>query len=262
MGTNSKLHVQFSEPPLGRRSAATARPSPTRGYQSTWEVTRASQARPASSSTTPAGRSARASAPARRRAGAAVPRPDRARAAGDHRTLERPRDARLLAGQPLDEGLLLVLEGRPVHERSPASSASAEGELPLRRRAHLDRLPGLPQRRRRDGAVEVARKSIEVCSPAKWQFPCAALDPCEALVLADLLVRVRASSRVAGPELDRRPPVPALVEPGRTGSSCARNCSARDAAFPAEACADHCRRCNRRGSRPYPAARGVTSQLL
>jgi monoamine oxidase len=49
-------------------------------------------------------------------AGAAVPGADRARAPGHLGALERPRNGRLLARQPVHEGLLLVLESRAVHE--------------------------------------------------------------------------------------------------------------------------------------------------
>ena len=44
-GTNSKLHLQFTRPASGTSSSATARRSPTRGYQNTWEVTRAQPGR-------------------------------------------------------------------------------------------------------------------------------------------------------------------------------------------------------------------------
>src|SRR5262249_25745099 len=49
----------------------------------------------------------------------------------------------------MDEGLLLVLEGRSVHEVL-GDGEDAAGQLPLRRRAHLAGLPGLPERRRRN----------------------------------------------------------------------------------------------------------------
>ena len=63
MGTNSKLHVQFSSRywnSLGCDGATFA----DTGYQNTWEVTRAQLAPPGSWSTTPAGRSAPHLAPA------------------------------------------------------------------------------------------------------------------------------------------------------------------------------------------------------
>ena len=61
MGTNSKLHVQFTSRhwrDLGNNGDTYS----DTGYQNTWEVTRAQAGTPASSSTTPAARSARASA--------------------------------------------------------------------------------------------------------------------------------------------------------------------------------------------------------
>jgi monoamine oxidase len=66
MGTNSKLHVQFRDrhwTGLGSNGETFS----DRGYQNTWEVSRAQPGRPGSSSTTPAARSGRASAPGRRR---------------------------------------------------------------------------------------------------------------------------------------------------------------------------------------------------
>ena len=91
-------------------------------------------------------------------AGDAVPRPARAGHARRDEGVERPRGDRLLARLPLDEGLVLVLEGRSV----PAlrrDRGAAPGQLPLRGRAHVDRLPGLPQRRRRDGSAGGRRSS-------------------------------------------------------------------------------------------------------
>ena len=41
MGTNSKLHVQFREPSVARARVHRQRRYSDRGYQSTWEVTRA-----------------------------------------------------------------------------------------------------------------------------------------------------------------------------------------------------------------------------
>ena len=92
------------------------------GYQDTWEVTRAQPGKPRDpgglhrrqdrgelGSGTPASRAAR------------VPRPARAGAPGRDEGLERQGQDRLLARQPLDEGLVLLLEGRPVHSASPAS---------------------------------------------------------------------------------------------------------------------------------------------
>ena len=54
---------------------------------------------------------------------AAVPLPDRAGASRPLAALEREGDDRLLARVPVDARLVLVLEGRPVHARSPGSRA-------------------------------------------------------------------------------------------------------------------------------------------
>ena len=148
MGTNSKLHVQFTR----RHWSALGSNGETysdRGYQNTWEVSRAQPGTPGSSSTTRAARSARASAPGRRPRG-------------------RSSSSRQI--EPVLPGLTALWNGKATLDywtgypwtRAPTRtgrSAStrvrrhrgpAGGELPLRRRAHVDRLPGLPERRRRD----------------------------------------------------------------------------------------------------------------
>ena len=153
MGTNSKLHVQFSSrfwraPGLERRDVLRHRlPEHLGGH-----------ARPA--------RQERDPRRLHRRQDRRELRLRHARVAGGQQFLgqiepvlpgrdagvERPGDDRLLARLPLDEGLVLLLEGRPV----PAlrrHRGQAPGQLPLRRRAHVDRLPGLPERRGRDGAA-------------------------------------------------------------------------------------------------------------
>ena len=78
-----------------------------------------------------------------------VPRPGRAGAARGHERLQRQGVRRLLARLRVDARLLLVLQGRPVHEVRRDGGTPA-GNVSLRRRAHLDRLPGLPERRGRD----------------------------------------------------------------------------------------------------------------
>ena len=85
MGTNSKLHVQFKSRPW-RAQGYNGETFADRGYQNTWEVTRAQSGAPGSSSTTRAGtrRELR-----HRDAGltrAAVPRADRAGPARDRRS--------------------------------------------------------------------------------------------------------------------------------------------------------------------------------
>ena len=64
--------------------------------------------------------------------------------------LEREGDDRLLERLPVDARLVLVLEGRSVH-RLLGGRGPTGGERALLRRAHVDRLPGLPERRRRHG---------------------------------------------------------------------------------------------------------------
>ena len=66
---------------------------------------------------------------------------------------------------PVDEGLVLLLEGRPV-PGVRRRRARALGQLPLRRRAHVDRLPGLPQRRRRERRARGAARSSATSSGA------------------------------------------------------------------------------------------------
>src|SRR5207248_6660762 len=71
-------------------------------------------------------------------------------------TRNRPRDDRLLDRVSVDEGVLLVLEGRAVHELLRHGEGAA-GQLPLLRRAHVAGLPGLPERRRGDGRARCGR---------------------------------------------------------------------------------------------------------
>ena len=67
-------------------------------------------------------------------------------------TVERQGNPRLLDRLPMDKGLLLLLEGGPVHQvrRRRTRAGGPRAQLPLRRRAHLGRLPGVSERRRRD----------------------------------------------------------------------------------------------------------------
>ncbi len=156
MGTNSKLHVQFSSRfwnALGLNGETYS----DRGYQSSWEVSRA---QPGTSgilvdytggkigasfgSGTPESRAKQFLAQIE----PVLP--------GRDEGVERQGGDRLLARVPLDEGLVLVLEGGPV----PAlrrDGGAAPGQLPLRRRAHVDRLPGLPERGGGDRAARRRR---------------------------------------------------------------------------------------------------------
>ena len=150
MGTNSKLHVQFRSRPwnaLGCNGDTLA----DTGYQNTWEVTRAPVRR--------LGDPRRLHRRHDRRelrhghtdtARTAVPDADRASAARADPAVERSRDGRLLASLRVDARLVLVLEGRAVHELRRHRGATG-GQRALLRRAHVDRLPGLPERRGRDG---------------------------------------------------------------------------------------------------------------
>ena len=79
----------------------------------------------------------------------AVPRTAGAGPSGHHRQVQRQSDGRLLGGLSLDQGLLFVLEGRPVHGVFRSGEGAAR-EDPLRRRTHLARFPGLPERGRRN----------------------------------------------------------------------------------------------------------------
>ncbi len=156
MGTNSKLHVQFNDRhwnALGSNGETYA----DTGYQNTWEVTRAQRGTSGILVDYTGGKvgasfgSGTASSRAQdflRQLEPVLP--------GISSAVERSGDARLLARQPLGEGLVLLLEGRSVHEVR-RRRAGAGRELPLRRRAHVDRLPGLPQRRRRDGRARGRR---------------------------------------------------------------------------------------------------------
>ena len=151
MGTNSKLHVQFNDR-LWRGLGCNGETYADTGYQNTWEVSRAQAGTSgilvdytggtigASFGTRHAGERARSSSSAR--SSRCCPGSPRSGTAAHDRLLDR---------QPVDEGLLLLLEGRPVHGVL-GRRARALGQLPLRRRAHLDRLPGLPERRRRTRA--------------------------------------------------------------------------------------------------------------
>ena len=152
MGTNSKLHVQFEN----RRWESLGFNGETysdRGYQSSWDVTRAQPGRSgilvdytggtigASFGTgTPAQR-ARDVPPARSSPCCpASPARWNGKATVD-----------FWLGQPWAKGSYSYWKVGQ-YTRVRRRRAGARRELPLRRRAHLDRLPGLPERRRRDRA--------------------------------------------------------------------------------------------------------------
>ena len=146
MGTNSKLHVQFNRPPLER-------PRLQRGHRLRHRVPEhvGGLAHPARHRRHPGrlhGRKRRCQLRLRNpvQPCAAVPFPDRASASRALATLEREGDDRLLAGVRVDTRLVLVLEGRPVH-RVRGDRGPPGRERPLLRRAYVDRLPGLLERR-------------------------------------------------------------------------------------------------------------------
>ena len=117
MGTNSKLHVQFNEPVLEAARAQRRDVLRPRLPEHVGGDARAARRRRGSSSTTPAATIGASFGDRHARS--------RARSSSSRRSSRcfpvrsRPgtaRRRRLLAGQPVDEGLVLVLEGRAVHE--------------------------------------------------------------------------------------------------------------------------------------------------
>ena len=115
MGTNSKLHVQFSSrfwraPGLERRDVRRHAATRTRGRSRAPSPARAGILVDYTGGNVGASFGSGTPDAARE----AVPRADRAGAAGRDEGVERQGGDRLLARLPLDEGLVLVLEGRPV----------------------------------------------------------------------------------------------------------------------------------------------------
>jgi hypothetical protein len=133
----------------GKGWAATARASPTPATRTPGTSPGPRPAARASWSTTAAARSGELRLWLAGHPGQAVPGPAGAGPARHHRQVERPGDRRPLARQPLDQGVVLVLEGPPVHPLRRGRGRARE-QRPLHRRAHLGRLPGLPQRRGRE----------------------------------------------------------------------------------------------------------------
>ena len=80
--------------------------------------------------------------------------------------VERPRDPRLMAGLQVDERLVLLLEGRPVHEvrRHGAKAAGRTATSPASTRRST---PGLPERRgrvrRTCGRGDSRRPEVTAC---------------------------------------------------------------------------------------------------
>ncbi len=162
MGTNSKLHVQFNERCWNRLGSNGETYADT-GYQNTWEVTRA-QAGAVGDPRRLHGRQDRRELRqrhARRSAhSSSSARSSRCCRAARRTGTARPRST---TGPATAGRRAPTPTGRSAStRRSPASSASAPGQLPLRRRAHLDRLPGLPQRRRRIAASAPPARSSPI----------------------------------------------------------------------------------------------------
>ena len=156
IGTNSKFHLQFTDR-IWEAQGKTGETFSDRGYQNTWEVTRGTAGRRGHPRRLHRRRHRR-----QLRHGHGRGRMRRCSSTqiepvipGLTARVERPRHGRPLAGLPLDRGSYSYWKVGQ-YTRSPASSAS-RGHLPLRRRAHLDRLPGLPQRRRRNRPASRSR---------------------------------------------------------------------------------------------------------
>ena len=150
-GTNSKLHVQFFSRHWNGLDCNGETFSDS-GYQNTWEVTRGQAGASGILVDYTGGNIGNSFG----RDGDVAPQQFLAQiepVLPGLRDVERPRDDRLLGRQPLAQRFLLLLEGRPVHgvrrRRAPAG-----GLLPLRRRAHLDRLQGYL-----NGAVETGHRA-------------------------------------------------------------------------------------------------------
>ena len=128
MGTNSKLHVEFTDR-FWYGAGNNGNTYADTGYQNTWEVTPrpGRRQRKGFSSTTPVARSAPASAPGTpvERASSSWHRSSRSSRGSLVGPLGRkPGDARLLGRVSVDEGLVLLLEGRASTRSSPASRRS------------------------------------------------------------------------------------------------------------------------------------------
>ena len=149
MAANSKLHLQFSDAASGVDLGCDGET-----YSDSWlpehmgGFARPGRASRASSSTTPAGAigSELRRGHAERSRAKSVPGPARARVArAISAKWNGTGDARLLGRKPVDERLLLVLEGRPVHAlrggRGRGARATAISQASTRRS-----IPGIPER--------------------------------------------------------------------------------------------------------------------
>ena len=159
MGTNSKLNLQFTSR-YWRSLGGNGDTYSDTGYQSTWEVSRG-QAGVSGILVDYTGGSIGAGF-------VATSTPQHA--------VEQQGDAGLLGGLPLDVGLLLLLEGRPVH-RVQRGREGGRRHLPLRRRTDLPGLPGLsggcsrerlPGGGRDRGGAAVAAALASVRPAAPW----------------------------------------------------------------------------------------------
>ncbi len=130
MGTNSKLHVEFADR-FWYGAGNNGNTYADTGYQNTWEVSRAQGGGKGK--------------------GLLVDYTGGKIGASFGSGTPSTRAKQFMAQmQPLlDEGVVLLLEGRAIHEIL-GDGERTRGQLPLLRRAHLAGLPGLPERRRRD----------------------------------------------------------------------------------------------------------------
>ena len=149
MGTNSKLHLQLSGA-AGSTSARTERRSPTPGTRTRGRCPAPRRVRPGSSSTTRAATSARASAP-----GSLTTRAEQFLAQIEPvspglKAADGTGRQRSTTGPATSGRAVRTRTGRSGSTRRSPGSRADGGQRAFLRRAHVDRLPGLPERRRRD----------------------------------------------------------------------------------------------------------------
>ena len=147
MGTNSKVHLQFKSR-FWRDQGCNGETYSDRGYQNTWEVTRAQDGTSGILSWYTGGNVGVA-------VGSGTPQ-QQAKTflkqiepvlPGATAKWNGQRDARLLDRVPVDEGLVLVLEGRAVHELRRRREPSARGNCYFCGEHTSHGLPGVPERR-------------------------------------------------------------------------------------------------------------------
>ena len=149
MGTNAKVTVQFTSR-FWRDQGCTGETYSDRGYQNTWEASRAQSGKSGLLVWYTGGTAGVA-------VGSGTPESQVATFLQQIEPVLPGATAQWngkvtrdwWTGEPVDEGLVLLLEGGPVHEVL-GRRERGQRHLPLRRRAHLAGLPGLPAGRRRD----------------------------------------------------------------------------------------------------------------